>query len=174
MIVDRFGNSQDKRAEPRYPALTALARPRNRAREKGDNQLHRARVLEVRIHLPPADSPSLAGCLLPVWENPAVAAGWAGPAKRLGRQRRTKLVKIAPTADNISVGPYFSTAMPPARFGDSGDTGPQQARWLVTCRCWLGVDADRAQVMPSTIRCSCQPSGRRDCASSLSAVRSRG
>jgi len=42
MIVDRFGNSQDKGAEPRYPALTAPARPRNRAREKGDNQLHRA------------------------------------------------------------------------------------------------------------------------------------
>jgi hypothetical protein len=56
MIVDRFGNSQDKRTEPRYPALTAPARPRNRAREKGDNQLHRARVLEVRIHLPPAES----------------------------------------------------------------------------------------------------------------------
>jgi hypothetical protein len=62
MIVDRFGNSQDKRAEPRYPALTAPARPRNRAREKGDNQLHRARVLEVRIHLPPAESrANLAG-----------------------------------------------------------------------------------------------------------------
>jgi hypothetical protein len=56
MIVDRFGNSQDKGAEPRYPALTAPARPRNRAREKGDNQLHRARVLEVRIHLPPPES----------------------------------------------------------------------------------------------------------------------
>src|SRR6516162_1107163 len=31
-----------------------------------------------------------------------------------------------------------------------------------------------AQVKPSAVRCSCQPSGRRECASSLSAVRSRG
>jgi len=58
MTVDRFGNSPDKRAEPRYPAPTAPARPRNRAREKGaTTQTHRARVLEVRIHLPPAASP---------------------------------------------------------------------------------------------------------------------
>jgi hypothetical protein len=42
MTVDRFGNSQDKRAEPRYPAPTALARPGNRTREEGDNQIHRA------------------------------------------------------------------------------------------------------------------------------------
>jgi hypothetical protein len=35
MTVDRFGNSPDKHAEPRYPAPTAPARPRNRAREKG-------------------------------------------------------------------------------------------------------------------------------------------
>jgi hypothetical protein len=61
MIVDRFGNSQDKGAELRYPALTAPARPRNRAREKGDNQLHRARVLEVRIQSPPAESQQTFG-----------------------------------------------------------------------------------------------------------------
>jgi hypothetical protein len=56
MTVDRFGNSPDKRAEPRYPAPTAPARPRNRAREKGRQAIHRARVLEVRIHSPPAQS----------------------------------------------------------------------------------------------------------------------
>src|ERR1700739_1999166 len=57
MTVDRFGNSQDKRAEPRYPAPTAPARPRNRAREKeATTQTYRARVLEVRIHLPPGES----------------------------------------------------------------------------------------------------------------------
>ena len=31
MTVDRFGNSQDKRSEPRDPAPTAPARLRNRA-----------------------------------------------------------------------------------------------------------------------------------------------
>ena len=30
MTVDRFGNSQDKRAEPRYPAPTAPTRPRGK------------------------------------------------------------------------------------------------------------------------------------------------
>jgi hypothetical protein len=30
------------------------------ARKRGDKQLHRFRVLEVRIHSPPAESPSLS------------------------------------------------------------------------------------------------------------------
>src|SRR6516225_8696443 len=81
MIVG-FSNSQDKRAEPRYPALTAPARPRNRAREKGANQLHCARVLEVRIHLPPADSPSLAGFLLSASRTPQLPRDARAPARR--------------------------------------------------------------------------------------------
>jgi len=36
------------------------------------------------------------------------------------------------------------------------------------------MNSDRAQAKPSTDRCSCQASGRRECASSLSAVKSRG
>src|SRR6516165_10587994 len=36
---------------------------------RGSVPSHGARVLEVRIHLPPADSPSLAGFLLPVSES---------------------------------------------------------------------------------------------------------
>ena len=35
--------------------------PSNRARQKRDNQLHCARVLEVRIHLPPPVSPQTFG-----------------------------------------------------------------------------------------------------------------
>jgi hypothetical protein len=45
-----------KRGEPQH-----AARPKQGARKKGDNQLHRFGVLEVRIHSPPADSPFLSG-----------------------------------------------------------------------------------------------------------------
>ena len=79
----------------------------------------RARVLEVRIQSPPADSPSLAGFLLPCIEKRAVAAACAGPARWHGRQRHARPVNITPIAGNVSVEPHSSTAMPPARFGDS-------------------------------------------------------
>jgi hypothetical protein len=51
----------------------------------------------------------------------------AGPARRHGRQRRTGLVNITPTAGNISVGPYSSTAV---RLGGSqpGCTGAKRGR----------------------------------------------
>jgi hypothetical protein len=48
--------------------------------------------------------------------RPAVAAAWAGPARRHGRQRRAELVNITPIAGNVSVGPYSSTAVPARRF----------------------------------------------------------
>src|SRR6516165_12624837 len=48
------------------PARCAHAMKRSRAEQSGDNQVDRARVLEVRIHSPPADRPSLAGFFLPV------------------------------------------------------------------------------------------------------------
>jgi len=105
-------------------------------------------------------------------EKPAVAAACAGPVRRHRRQRHAGLVNFTPTGGKISVGPYSSTAAPPARFGDSDDAGPQQAGCLGTYRSRLGVESDQAHANPSTARCSCQPSGRRECASSLSAVRS--
>ena len=49
-------------------------------------------------------------------EKPAVAAASAGLARRHGRQRRAGLVNIMPTAGNISVGPYSSTAVSAMRF----------------------------------------------------------
>jgi len=55
-------------------------------------------------------------------EKPAVAAACAGSAGRHGRQRRVGLVNITPTAGNISVGPYSSTAAP-ARRSRRGCTG---------------------------------------------------
>src|SRR5215468_3504146 len=56
-------------------------------------------------------------------EKPAVAAACAGPARRHGRQRRAGLVNITPTAGNISVGPYSSTAVPARRFATVVATG---------------------------------------------------
>ena len=95
--------------------------------------------------------------------RPAVAAAWAGPARRHGRQRRAGLVNITPIAGDISVERYSGTAVPARRFA--------------TCKRGRVSGVTRrgpAQAKPSTLRCSCQPSGRRECASSLSAVRSRG
>ena len=79
----------------------------------------------VRIHLPPADSPSLAGFLPSCIEKPAVAAASAGQARRHGRQRRAGLVNITPIAGNVSVGPYSSTAVPARRFATVVATGAQ-------------------------------------------------
>ena len=109
MIVDRFGNSQDKGAEPRYPALTAPARPRNRAREKGDNQLHRARVLEVRIHLPPADSPGLAQTGPLQVENRGFHAGVRRCVSGAVGRDAQALVENTRTGADISAGSYSST-----------------------------------------------------------------
>ena len=55
--------------------------------------------------------------------RPAVAAAWAGPARRHGRQRRAGLVNITPIAGNVSVGPYSSTAVPARRFATVVATG---------------------------------------------------
>jgi hypothetical protein len=72
--------------------------------------------------------------------EPRLSRGCAPLGWRRGRQRRAGRSNIAPKNSNFSVGPYSSTAVPPARFGDSDDTGPQQAGCLGTCRCRLGVE----------------------------------
>ena len=56
------------------------------------------------------------GILSSCMEKPVSAAACAGPARRHGRQRRAGLVNITPTAGNISVEPYPSTAVPARRF----------------------------------------------------------
>jgi hypothetical protein len=66
LFVDRFYRVPDRRLRVRqswWPGRSAGCRPvpSNRARQKRDNQMHRARVLEVRIHLPPAVSPRTTG-----------------------------------------------------------------------------------------------------------------
>ena len=55
--------------------------------------------------------------------------GVCGPGQAHGRQRRAGLVNITPTAGNISVGPYSSTAVPTRRFATVVCTGaPSEGR----------------------------------------------
>src|SRR6516165_4470246 len=86
-------------------------------------------------------------------EKPAFRAGvWAWQVQR-GQQRR-----VSRAAWRRQVGISLSGQIPVPRR-----------------RCGGGlINSDRAQAKPSTDRCSCQASGRRECASSLSAVKSRG
>jgi len=51
-------------------------------------------------------------------EKPAAAAVCAGPPRRHRWERRAGLVNITPTAGNISVGPFSSTAVPARRIAD--------------------------------------------------------
>src|SRR5262249_25536501 len=60
-------------------------------------------------------------------ENPAVAAACGASAKRHGRQRRAVLVNITPTAGNISVRPYSSTAVPGRGLGTVVVVVPSEA-----------------------------------------------
>src|ERR1700740_1544445 len=62
-----------RRASP-GPHRIAKHNPPKRA----DNQIDRARVLEVRIHLPPAESPCLAGFRPPTSRSRAFPAGVRG------------------------------------------------------------------------------------------------
>ena len=72
-------------------------------------------------------------------------------------------------------GLYSSTAVPATRSATLAAPAASRVRAGpgVSARgrsCEFGA----GQTNPSTVRCSCQASGRRECASSLSAVRSRG
>src|SRR6516164_8821100 len=134
------------------------------ARKSGDNQLHRFRVLEVRIQSPPADSPSLAGFLLTVSKSrqlprraqarPGGTAGRDAPGSSTSRQ-----LPVMSLSDPIPV--------PQCRLGGSRP-------WLHCCAKRgrvsdvTGSGFGPAQAKPSTARCSCQVNGRCECASSLS------
>ena len=94
--VSAYQPASEQRATAR-PAARCPARrcvramKRSRAEQRGDNQVDRARVLEVRIHSPPADSPSLAGFLLAVSKSrqlPRVRG--PGQAARPAETRRAR------------------------------------------------------------------------------------
>ena len=124
----------------------------------------------VRIHLPPADSPSLAGFLLTVSKSrqlprrararPGGTAGRDAPGSSTSRQ-----LPVMSLSDPIPV--------PQCRLGGSRP-------WLHGCAKRgrvsdvTGSGFGPAQAKPSAARCACQVSGRRECARSLSAVRSCG
>ena len=83
--------------------------------------------------------------------------------------RPWEVVRSAETGIGRRHGGYRRQCLCCANFqyrsaGDVGSGGRS------SCRAKLVL----AQAKPSTVRCSCQVSGRRECASSLSAVRSRG
>ena len=86
--------------------------------------------------------------------------GFRAGVRRCGRQRHAVLVEIAQTGAVISVGRYFSTAVPVMVIGQ---------RWPRLAK--AGGVGLISQAKPSRARCSCQASGRREWASSLSAVR---
>jgi hypothetical protein len=123
---------------------------------------------------PPAESLCLAGFRRPIPRNrpfPAGVRGGAGGA--VGRDRRDAMIwrRLA----GISLPGHIP--VPQCRR-----CGSQQCRHWPASEVGLprGVAISASfycaatQAKPSTLRCSCQPSGRRECASNLSAVRSRG
>src|SRR5262245_21021634 len=83
--------------------------------KRSENQIHRTRVREVRIRLPPAGS-QVRTCLSREFaflrREAAVFRGRASRGERRGRQRRAGRGNIGPTGSNISVGRYSSTAPP--------------------------------------------------------------
>ena len=117
--------------------------------------------LTVRIHFPPADSPSLAQTRpLPV-EKPAVPRGCALAARSAETRRGCR--------DRANRRYYLCRAI--FQYRSAGDViGQRRAATWPEAACCGSI----SQAKPSTVRCSCQASGRRECASSLSAVRSRG
>src|SRR5262244_2511881 len=86
-----------------------------------------ARVLEVRIHLPPAES-QVRTCLSREFaflrREAAVSRGCAGWGERRGRQRRARSSNIALRSGSVSVRRYSSTALSPMRFATVGSPSP--------------------------------------------------
>src|SRR6478609_3850786 len=106
---------------------------------------------EVRIHLPPADSPSLSRIPLRRSRTPAFRAGVRGWLDG-GSAETPRCFDIAPTDGDISVGPYSSTAVP--LMGSAGmrpriptNSGPSPG-----LTCGRSLKLDRAQAKPSRVR----------------------
>ena len=160
------------------PAATCCGAPTHLKQpgttKRGDKQIDRARVLEVRIHLPPAESLCLAGFRPPTPRSRAFSAGVQGGAGgAVGRDRRYSMTwrRLAGISlpGHIPVPQCRRCGSQQCRHWPASEVGlPRGVAISVSFYCAA------TQAKPSTVRCSCQPSGRRECASSLSAVRSRG
>jgi hypothetical protein len=95
----------------------------------------------------------------------------AGLATGSAETRQT--LHCGPTGCNISVGPYSSTAVP-LRWSAKMPRRSRQS-WVYSALNVRGsLNSDWAQAKPSTIRWSCQTSGRRECSRSFSDVKSLG
>ena len=118
VIRSRSADRGGRVAPPAADPSQATGRVKRR-----DNQLHRARVLEVRIQSPPAES-QVRTCLSREFaflrREAAVSRGCACWGERRGRQRRTRSSNIALMSGSVSVGRYSSTALSPMRFATVG------------------------------------------------------
>src|SRR6516165_2930205 len=99
------------------PARCAHAMKRSRAEQSGDNQVGRARVLEVRIHSPPADSPSLAGFFLPVSKSRQLPQRMrARPGRMVGRDTQgsptSRQLPVMSLSSPIPVPQHRSAGLP--------------------------------------------------------------
>src|SRR5215471_585672 len=98
----------------------------------------------VRSRLSPPAESQVRTCLSREFaflrREAAVFRGCAPLGWRRGRRRRAGWSNIAPRNGNISVGPYSSTAVLPARFRDRGGDGSQVSGLAGACRFRLGVE----------------------------------
>src|SRR5215475_5766 len=78
----------------------------------------RRAVPMVRIHFPPADSPSLSGFRVRLREKPGFSAIMQTIPGASCRQRRVTPSNIAPSSGGVSVGRYSSTAVLPDAVAD--------------------------------------------------------
>ena len=109
------------RAKPAYPSVARTDRFARISADHGHKALTpfsshsgtgRTRGTDGSNPLPSSRQSVSRGISPSCIENPAVAATCAEPPMRHGQQRRAGLVNITPTAGNVSVGSYFSTAVP--------------------------------------------------------------
>src|SRR6266403_2035695 len=106
-------------------------RRRRRSVEKRSHWMKPYGGPRVRIRLPPAES-HVRTCLSREFvflrREAAVFRGCAGRGERRGRQRRAGRGNIGPTGGNISVGPFFSTAVPSMWFATVPALARQRGR----------------------------------------------
>src|SRR5271166_1696491 len=107
---------------------------------------------EVRIPLPPAESPSLSRTHFRRSTTPAFRAGvrgWVGD--RVGRDAQG-VPNIAPTGGNISVGPDSQYRGAAGGVGESATPVPTTSGLLQPQSYYRSLNSDRAQAKPSTVR----------------------
>jgi hypothetical protein len=147
-------NRSDDSAAPTIGRPRPDPAPRNRCLTGAE--------LTFRIHSAPAVSPSLTGSSAPRSRTAAFRGGLRAIGGGAVGRDGDGLRYGTPIGDNVSAWPNSSTAVPVMSSKVVAAFAERSWSWL------------SRQAKPSTLRCSCQVSGRRECASNLSAVKSRG